>query len=265
MTSGYKKILDRFKLDGGVALVTGGGMGIGKAYCQALGDAGAKLALVDFNTKVADETAQELGKQGIEAIVVKADVSKSAEMNAAVDKIVQHFGKLTIAVNNAGIGQWVDAEACTDEDWRKVMSVNLDGVFYSARAEAKVMLKAGYGKIINTASMSGHIVNVPQNQVHYNTSKAGVIHLTRTLATEWATRGVRVNSISPGYTRTALVEDLLATPIGKKMMPVWLERTPMNRMGTVEDLQGAVVYLASSASDFVTGTDIIIDGGFCCW
>jgi len=265
MTSGYKKILDRFKLDGAVALVTGGGMGIGKAFAQALGEAGAKVALVDFNTQVADQTAQEFGKAGIETIVVKCDVSRSAEVNAAVAKIVQHWGKLTIGVNNAGIGQWVDAEKCTDEDWRKVMAVNLDGVFYSARAEAEVMLKAGYGKIVNTASMSGHIVNVPQNQIPYNTSKAGVIHMTRTMACEWATRGIRVNSISPGYTRTTLVEDLLKTPIGQKMMPVWMDRTPMARMGTVEDLQGAVVYLASSASDFVTGHDLVIDGGFCCW
>jgi NAD(P)-dependent dehydrogenase (short-subunit alcohol dehydrogenase family) len=248
-----------------VALVTGGGMGIGKAYSQALGEAGAKVALVDFNTKVADETAQELSREGIDVIVVKADVSKSAEVDAAVGKVIQHFGKLTIGVNNAGIGQWVDAEACTDEEWRKVMSVNLDGVYYCARAEGRVMLKAGYGKIVNTASMSGHIVNFPQNQIPYNSSKAAVIHMTRTLACEWAARGVRVNSISPGYTRTALVEDLLATPIGQKMLPVWMERTPMNRMGSVEDLQGAVVYLASSASDFVTGHDMVIDGGFCCW
>ena len=212
MTSGYKKILDWFKLDGSVALVTGGGMGIGKAYSQALGEAGAKVALVDFNTKVADETAQELSKEGIDVMVVKADVSKSAEVDAAVAKVIQHFGKLTIGVNNAGIGQWVDAEACTDEEWRKVMSVNLDGVYYCARAEGRVMLKAGYGKIVNTASMSGHIVNFPQNQIPYNSSKAAVIHMTRTLACEWATRGVRVNSISPGYTRTALVEDSAGHP-----------------------------------------------------
>lgn len=265
MSSGYQKILDRFKLDGGVALVTGGGMGIGKAFAQALGEAGAKVALVDFNTKVADETAQEFGKAGIDAIVVKCDVSRSSEVDAAVAKVVQHYGKLTIGVNNAGIGQWVDAEKCTDEEWRKVMAVNLDGVFYCARAEAAVMLQAGYGKIVNTASMSGLIVNFPQNQVPYNASKAAVIHLTRTLACEWATRGVRVNSISPGYTRTALVEDLLKTPVGQKMLPVWMDRTPMARMGSVEDLQGAVVYLASSASDFVTGHDLVIDGGFCCW
>jgi NAD(P)-dependent dehydrogenase (short-subunit alcohol dehydrogenase family) len=127
------------------------------------------------------------------------------------------------------------------------------------------MLGAGYGKIINTASMSAHIVNTPQNQVAYNASKAGVIHLTRTLAAEWAPRGVRVNSISPGYTRTKLVDDLLATPIGQRMMPKWMDMTPMGRMIDVTDLQGAVVYLASEASDLMTGHDMVIDAGYCAW
>ena len=127
------------------------------------------------------------------------------------------------------------------------------------------MLEAGYGKIINTASMSGHIVNTPQNQMAYNTSKAGVIHLTRSLAAEWAPRGVRVNSISPGYTRTELVDQFIQKPIGREKLPVWLSLTPMNRMGEVTDLQGAVVYLASAVSDFMTGQDMIIDGGYCVW
>jgi NAD(P)-dependent dehydrogenase (short-subunit alcohol dehydrogenase family) len=127
------------------------------------------------------------------------------------------------------------------------------------------MLGAGYGTIINTASMSGHIVNTPQNQAAYNASKAGVIHLTRSLAAEWAGRGVRVNSISPGYTRTQLVDDLLQTPEGQLMMPEWMRRTPMGRMAEVTDLQGALVYLASAASDFMTGHDMVIDGGYCLW
>jgi len=127
------------------------------------------------------------------------------------------------------------------------------------------MLPAGYGKIINTASMSGSIANTPQNQAAYNASKAGVIHLTRSLAAEWAKRGVRANCISPGYTRTALVDDLLATPIGKEMLPAWMAFTPMARMAEVTDLQGAAVLLASEASDFMTGSDVVIDGGYCCW
>ncbi|HET6440049.1 MAG TPA: glucose 1-dehydrogenase [Anaeromyxobacter sp.] len=265
MATTNPKILDRFRLDGQVALVTGAAQGIGKSFAEALGQAGAKVALVDLNLGLAEETAQELGKMGLATIALKADVTRSADVDQMVSKVVQHFGKLTIGVNNAGVGQWIDAEKFTDEEWRKTLSINLDGVFYCCRAEGRVMLSAGRGSIINTASMSGHIANTPQNQAAYNASKAAVIHLTRTLAVEWASRGVRVNSISPGYTRTKLVDDLLATPIGKSMLPRWMPLIPMGRMATVEDLQGALVYLASSASDYVTGSDIVIDGGYCCW
>jgi NAD(P)-dependent dehydrogenase (short-subunit alcohol dehydrogenase family) len=172
---------------------------------------------------------------------------------------------LTIGVNNAGIGQWVDSEAMSLDDWQKVMAINLSAVFLCAQAEAKVMLPAGYGKMINTASMSGSIVNWPQKQAAYNTSKAGVIHLTRSLAAEWADRGVRVNCISPGYTRTQLVDELTKTPEGQRMVPEWLRMTPMGRMAEVTDLQGAVVYLAAPVSDFMTGHDLVVDGGYACW
>jgi NAD(P)-dependent dehydrogenase (short-subunit alcohol dehydrogenase family) len=230
-------ILDRFSLNGRTALVTGGGQGIGRAFAHALGEAGAAVAVVDLVSERAESVAQEL-----------------------TDK-----GSLTIGVNNAGIGQWVDSEAMSFADWQRMLSINLTGVFLCAQAEARVMLPAGYGKIINTASMSGHIVNTPQNQSAYNTTKAGVIHLTRSLATEWATRGVRVNSISPGYTRTQLVDDLLKTPEGQTMLPAWMGFTPMGRMAEVTDLQGAAVYLAAAASDFMTGHDMVIDGGYVCW
>jgi NAD(P)-dependent dehydrogenase (short-subunit alcohol dehydrogenase family) len=146
-----------------------------------------------------------------------------------------------------------------------MLDINLKGVFLCAQAEARVMIPGGYGKIINTASMSGSIVNMPQNQAAYNTSKAGVIHLTRSLATEWAEHGIRVNSISPGYTRTQLVDDLLKTELGQKVLPVWMSRIPMGRMGEVTELQGAAVFLASEASDYMTGHDMVIDGGYSCW
>jgi len=261
--SSVKPILERFRLDGRTALVTGGGQGIGRAYCHALAEAGASVAVVDRNAEVAEKVAAELASKGGRSLAVVADVTDPDAAKKAVKAVVDRWGLLTIGVNNAGIGMWVDSEKATPEQWRKVLAVNLDAVFYCAQAEAAVMLAAGYGKIVNTASMSAHIANWPQNQAAYNSSKAGVLHLTRTLAQEWAPRGVRVNSISPGYTRTALVEDLLRTPEGKKMKEAWLPLIPQGRMAEVTDLTGALVYLASEASDYATGTDIVVDGGYC--
>jgi NAD(P)-dependent dehydrogenase (short-subunit alcohol dehydrogenase family) len=258
-------ILDRFKLDGKAALVTGGAQGIGEAYAAALGEAGAKVAIVDVNLVKAEATADALVKKGIDSIAIKADVTDVDEAAKMVKTAIDKFGGLTIGVNNAGISVWEDALTQDYASWRRVITLNFDGVFICAQAEAKVMSKAGYGKIINTASMSGYISNTPQNQSAYNSSKAAVLHLTRCLAAEWAPLGIRVNSISPGYTKTALVDDLLETPAGKSILPKWLALVPMGRMASVEDLQGGVVYLASPASDYMTGGDLIIDGGYCCW
>ncbi len=258
-------ILERFKLTGCVALVTGGGQGIGRAFCHALADAGASVAVVDVSAADAESVAQELQGKGAPSLAVVADVTRPEQRRAMVETILRKWGKITIGVNNAGIGEWRAAETVSPDDWSRVMRLNLDAVFFCAQEEARVMRQNGYGKIINTASMSGHIANTPQKQVAYNTSKAGVIHLTRTLAAEWAENGIRVNSISPGYTRTMLVEKLVATPEGQSMMQKWLPLIPMKRMAEVSDLQGAVVYLASEASDYMTGHDMVIDGGYCIW
>jgi NAD(P)-dependent dehydrogenase (short-subunit alcohol dehydrogenase family) len=258
-------ILERFKLTGRVALVTGAGQGIGRGFAHALGEAGAKIAVVDLSRETAEQVTGELTAKGIGAMAVTADVTNATQVQTMVDAILAKWGRLDIGVNNAGMGQWVNAEDTSEADWDRMLNLNLKAVFLCAQAEAKVMLAQGYGKIINTASMSGSIVNWPQNQATYNISKAGVIHLTKSLAAEWAARGVRVNCISPGYTQTALVAKLLDTPIGQEMSPHWLARTPMGRMAQVTDLQGAVVFLASEASDFMTGADVVIDGGYCCW
>ena len=210
-----KPILERFRLDGRVALVTGGGQGIGRAFAHALGEAGAAVAVVDMRIDLAEGVAHELAQKQVDAIAVQTDVTKPGQVAAMVAAIVAKWGTLTIGVNNAGVGLWADAESMDYAEWLRVIDINLNSVFLCAQAEARVMLPAGYGKIINTASMSGHISNTPQNQSVYNASKAGVLHLTRSLAAEWAKRGVRVNSISPGYTRTKLVDDLLATRYGE--------------------------------------------------
>lgn len=260
-----KPILERFRLDGRVALVTGAGQGIGRAFAHGLAEAGAAVAIADMNLKSAEAVAGELQAKGAESIAIQVDVTKADQVQAMVDSVIKKWGKLTIGVNNAGIGQWVDSEQMAEADWDRMLGINLKGVFLGAQAEARVMLPAGYGKIINTASMSGSIANTPQNQAAYNASKAAVIHLTRSLGAEWATRGVRVNSISPGYTRTQMVSDLLETPIGQKMLPAWMSMTPMKTMAEVTDLQGAVVFLAAGVSDYMTGADMIIDGGYCAW
>jgi NAD(P)-dependent dehydrogenase (short-subunit alcohol dehydrogenase family) len=260
-----ESIIDRFKLDGKTALITGAAQGIGRAFAHALGDAGAKIAVVDINDEAGKVVVSELEEKGIEAIYLHTDVTQSSEVETMVNRIIDKWGTLTIGINNAGIGSWKPAEDIEPELWSRIMRLNQDAVFFCSQAEARVMKKSGYGKIINTASMSAHIANTPQDQAHYNTSKAGVLHMTRSLAAEWAPYGIRVNSISPGYTRTALVEDLLATPEGKKMRELWLPRIPLNSMAEVTDLQGAAVFLASPASDYMTGSDILIDGGYCVW
>src|SRR6056297_2217253 len=258
-----KPILDRFKLEGRTALVTGGGQGIGRAFAHALGEAGAKVAVVDLDPDKAEIVSEELNAKGVEVIPITCDVTDKTNVHNMVEIVIEKWGELTIAVNNAGVCIWGDAERMSEEVWNKQIDLNLRGAFLCAQAEARVMLEKGYGKIINTASMSGHIVNFPQHQCAYNASKAGLIHLTKSLAVEWAKKGIRVNSISPTYTKTKLVAELLESPEGKEMVPTWMKITPMGQMAEVTDLQGAVVYLASSASDFVTGHDLIIDGGYC--
>lgn len=262
-----KSIMERFSLKGKTSLVTGAGQGIGRALAHGLADAGADVAVIDLDLNLAEIVAQEITTRNpdVKVMALKADVTNPEQVTNMVDEIVKNWGSLTIACNNAGIGQWVDTLDMSYEDWQRMIRIDLDSVFLCAQAEARHMVKNKYGKIINTASMSGYIVNYPQGQAHYNTAKAGVLSLTRCLGAEWAEKGIRVNSLSPGYTRTSLVADLLKTELGQKVSPVWLARTPQNKMAEVTDLQGAVNFMASEASDYMTGSDIVVDGGYLAW
>jgi len=253
-------ILDRFSLQGRTALVTGAGRGIGYALAQALAEAGADVACVDLDGDSAQRAAQEFAKLGVRTLGIQTDVTRKAEVAAMVAAIVERWGRLDIGVNNAGIARGGPAEELSEEDWDAVLEVNLKAVFLCCQAEARVMLPQGYGKIINTASMSATIVNRPQCQANYNAAKAGVVQLTRSCAAEWAARGVRVNCISPGHTITPMTQGM-----PEHVRAIWRANTPMGRLGDPSDLQGAVVYLASEASDYVTGHDLIIDGGYVLW
>lgn len=255
-------IREMLDLGGMAALVTGSARGIGKGFARALAEFGASVAVADINDAGARETAEEIRKDfGVRTLAIRLDVTDSASVRDAVEATIKAFGALDIGVNNAGVASNYGGEELTDEQWHSLMRINLDGVFYCCREEGRHMLGRGRGSIVNTASMSGSIVNTPQKQSHYNASKAAVVMLTRSLAAEWAARGVRVNCISPGYILTEMNRKPHVVPLHA----AWIEKTPMGRLGQVEDLMAAVVYLASRASAFMTGHDLIVDGGYTLW
>jgi NAD(P)-dependent dehydrogenase (short-subunit alcohol dehydrogenase family) len=244
-------------LDGRVAIVTGGARGIGFESARALKENGAKLVIVDINREQGEKSAHEL-----EADYVYADLTKSDQVAQIAQEIVSRHGRIDIAFNNAGIAVNVPSEDCSDADWHRVIDINLNAVFYCCREFGKVMLKQGSGSMINTASMSGVISNTPQPQSAYNASKAAVIMLTKSLAGEWAKRGVRVNSISPGYIGTEMTKMGMAEG---DIYKYWLEFTPMGRVGKPREVASVVVFLASDASSFFTGSNLIVDGGYTVW
>ena len=252
--------LEKFNLKGRTAVVTGGGQGIGFACAQALGEAGARVVIAEMVPERAESAVAQLKKLGIDASGDKLDVTDSGAVEALAEK-VEKSGGAHILVNNAGVAiSDVRAEDTTDEHWRFHLSVNLDGLFWCCRSFGKRMLARKQGAIVNIGSMSGFIVNKPQEQAFYNASKAGVHHLTRSLAAEWADRGVRVNAVAPTYIETPLTKELAAA-----FVDTWVEMTPMRRLGQPEEIASVVLFLASDASSLMTGSIVLADGGYCCW
>ncbi len=255
--------LEMFKLGGRTALVTGGGQAIGLACVEALAEAGAKTVIADVNPKVAEEGRDAMKKKGYDVEIAVMDVTKSAEVDKTADDVVRRHGKIDILVNNAGIARSeTPAETVTDEHWLNVVDVNLNGTFWCCRAFGRHMLAAKSGSIVNMGSMSGFIVNKPQEQAFYNASKAAVHHLTKSLAAEWGARGVRVNAVAPTYINTPLNAFVKKNP---KMYDAWIGGTPMGRMGEVEEIAAVVLFLAGDAASLMTGSVVVVDGGYTVW
>jgi NAD(P)-dependent dehydrogenase (short-subunit alcohol dehydrogenase family) len=250
-----------FRLDGRVALVTGGASGIGRRIALGLAKAGADVCLVDLARSDLEGAAHDIEKTGRRAITVPADVTQPDELHAAVERAEAELGPLRLAVNSAGIANAAPAEDMDLAQWQRVIDINVTGVFLSCQAEGRAMLASGAGAIVNIASMSGTIVNRGLLQAHYNASKAAVIHLTKSLAMEWCTRGIRVNSISPGYTATPMN----TRPEVAEQVKQFEADTPLGRMASVDELVGPAVFLLSDAASFCTGVDLLVDGGFVCW
>ena len=255
--------LDKFKLNGRKAVVTGGGRGIGLCCSEALAEAGAFVIIADRDPVVAASGLAQLEVRGYRGQSVIMDVTSTDQVNRVADELAKQHGAIDILVNCAGIARsGIGAEDVPDELWLDVNNVNYNGTFWCCRAFGKQMLAKGKGSIVNIGSMSGIIVNRPQNQSYYNASKAAVHHLTASLGVEWAARGVRVNAVAPTYIETPMIHSLEGM---EDAMKAWLRDTPMGRLGQPDEIASVVHFLASDASSLMTGTTVVADAGFICW
>jgi NAD(P)-dependent dehydrogenase (short-subunit alcohol dehydrogenase family) len=253
-------VMDLFSLRGKRALVTGASSGIGRKVAQAYAQAGADVAIAARNVGALQDVADGLAADGAGKVVpIQCDVTRPEQVSSMVDRVVAELGGIDIAVCNAGIITVAPMLEMSPEEFQRIQDTNVTGVFLTAQAAGRAMVAQGRGGvIINTASMSGSVINVPQQVGHYCTSKAAVIHLTKAMAVELAPHNIRVNSVSPGYILTELVEPL--TEYHRQ----WEPKIPLGRIGRPEELIGLYVYLASEASSYMTGSDVVIDGGYTC-
>lgn len=251
-----------FDLTGRSALVTGGAQGLGRAIANGLAEHGARVAVLDLNEADAEATAKECSASGADTMTITADVTVEQDAPRAVQAVVEQWGGLDILVNNAGIAILGPAEEASLADFRRVMEIDLVGGLSFCRAAFAPMRETGHGSIINIASMAGMTVLRPQKHVGYNAAKAGVISMTKTLAVEWASFGVRVNAIAPGYTLSPAVIKLRDEHPDN--WSAWMSTVPMGRAAETSEMQGAAIYLASDASAYVTGSVICVDGGYTC-
>ncbi|WP_301147677.1 SDR family oxidoreductase [Mycobacterium simiae] len=252
-------VLDLFDLTGKTALVTGASTGIGKKVAEAYLQAGARVAIAARHPDALETVAAELDSMGGAVLPIACDVTQPDQVTRMVERVTAELGGIDVAVCNAGIINLTPLLDMSPEEFHTIQATNVTGVFLTAQAAARAMVTQGRGgSIINTASMSGHIINVPQPAGHYCTSKAAVIHLTKAMAVEFARHNIRVNSISPGYIRTELVEPMA------EYHRLWEPKIPLGRIGRPDELTGLYLYLASAASSYMTGSDVVIDGGYTC-
>jgi len=249
--------MDIFDISGRKALVTGSARGIGKVLAMTLAEADCDVSLVGLHIEGVEAVADEISKMGVKALAYQADVSKKDEVDIAFSETAKEFGRLDICVNNAGVSFQMPIEDMPEDEWDNIIDTNMKGVFLCSQAAARIMIPQRSGCIINLASISGHAVNVPQKQAVYNSSKAGVAMLTKSMALEWAEYGIRVNSLSPGYMKTEMTLSSMS-----HLFPEWEAITPLGRLGEPEELRGALLFLASDASSYMIGHDLIIDGGY---
>lgn len=243
---------------GRVAVITGGARGIGLAVVEAIAARGVAVLCLDAPDADFGAFSQACHAAGVASGSVGVDVRDQAAVRAAAAR-ARELGLVSYAVNCAGVDGLVASSSMPADEWRRVVDVDLDGVMFACQAEHAVMAERG-GSIVNIASMSGHIVNRGVTHAAYSAAKAGVIHLSRALAVEWAANGIRVNSVSPGYTLTAMTR---GNP--PEVNAGFAAQTPLGRLGEVEEVAEPVVFLLGAQSSFVTGTDLLVDGGFCAW